>query len=37
MVPQQPKDAVKFALVLDRECARVRWLTDHPFTLTEDA
>jgi Ser/Thr protein kinase RdoA (MazF antagonist) len=37
MIPQQPKDAVKFALVLERECARVRWLTDHPFTLTEDA
>jgi Ser/Thr protein kinase RdoA (MazF antagonist) len=36
-IPQQPKDAVKFAMVLERECARVRWLTDHPFTLTEDA
>jgi Ser/Thr protein kinase RdoA (MazF antagonist) len=37
MIPQLPKDAVKFALVLERECARVRWLTDNPFTLTENA
>ncbi|WP_222267303.1 phosphotransferase [Modestobacter marinus] len=37
MIPQQAKDAVKFSLVLERECARVRWLTDNPFTLTEYA
>ncbi|WP_369132712.1 phosphotransferase [Modestobacter sp. I12A-02662] len=37
MVPQQAKDAVKFSLVLERECARVRWLADNPHTLTEDA
>ncbi len=37
MVPQQDKDAVKFSLILARECARVRWLTDNPFTLTEYA
>jgi Ser/Thr protein kinase RdoA (MazF antagonist) len=37
IIPQQPKDAVKFALVLERECARVRWLSDNPFTLTEKA
>ncbi|GAA3104305.1 hypothetical protein GCM10010464_79370 [Pseudonocardia yunnanensis] len=36
-IPQQPKDAVKFALVLERECARMRWLSDNPFTLTENA
>ncbi|MGY1633619.1 phosphotransferase [Geodermatophilus sp. SYSU D01186] len=37
MVAQQAKDAVKFAQVLERECARVRWLADNPFPLTEDA
>ncbi len=37
LVPRQPKDAENFALILQRECARVRWLTDNPFPLTEDA
>jgi hypothetical protein len=37
VVPQQAKDAVKFALVLERECARVRWLSDNPLPMTEDA
>lgn len=37
IVPRQPKDAAKFALLLERECARVRWLTDNPFPMTEDA
>ncbi|SFK58368.1 phosphotransferase [Geodermatophilus ruber] len=36
LVAQQAKDAGKFALVLERECGRLRWLTDHPFSLTED-
>ncbi len=36
IVPRQSKDAIKFALLLERECARVRWLTDNPFTMTED-
>lgn len=37
IVPRQPKDAVKFALLLERECARLRWLTNNPWTLTEEA
>jgi Ser/Thr protein kinase RdoA (MazF antagonist) len=36
IVPRQPKDAAKFALMLERECNRVRWFTDNPITLTED-
>jgi Ser/Thr protein kinase RdoA (MazF antagonist) len=37
LIPRQPKDAVKFAQLLERECGRVRLLTDNPFTITEDA
>ncbi|TLM83511.1 phosphotransferase [Pseudarthrobacter sp. NamE5] len=36
VLPRQPKDALNFALLLHRECARVRWLTDNPFPITED-
>jgi len=36
IVPRQSKDAFSFALLLKRECARVRWLTNNPFPLTEE-
>jgi Ser/Thr protein kinase RdoA (MazF antagonist) len=36
MSPRLPKDALGFALLLRRECARVRRLTDNPITVTED-
>jgi len=37
IIPRQSKDALGFALLLQRECARVRWLTGNPLTVTEDA
>lgn len=37
LIPRQPKDAIKFAYVLERERACVRSLIDNPFTMTEDA
>ena len=37
VVPPAVKDAFSFALLLQRECARVRWLTDNTFTTSEDA
>jgi Ser/Thr protein kinase RdoA (MazF antagonist) len=32
---QHPVDVTKFARGLDRECSRVRWLTEHVLTLPE--
>ena len=37
IVPRQSKDALSFSLLLQRECARVRWSTHNPFPLKEDA
>jgi Ser/Thr protein kinase RdoA (MazF antagonist) len=34
--PQQQKDVTRFPRVLERECARVRWLTDNLPTLMEN-
>ncbi|MGX1159368.1 hypothetical protein FBY31_2261 [Arthrobacter sp. SLBN-100] len=36
-VPRQSKDALSFPLLLKRECARVRWITDNPFPVKDDA
>jgi Ser/Thr protein kinase RdoA (MazF antagonist) len=33
--PQHPVDVTRFARALDRECARVRWLSDNVPTLPE--
>ncbi|TJY70460.1 hypothetical protein E4J89_07135 [Arthrobacter sp. CAU 1506] len=37
IAPRQPKDAHSFARLLKREGALVRWLTENPITLAEDA
>jgi Ser/Thr protein kinase RdoA (MazF antagonist) len=37
ITPREPSDAIKFAMILEREFNRVQWLLDHPFSLTEDS
>lgn len=37
IIPREPSDANKFARMLEREFNRVHWLTDNPFSLTEDS
>lgn len=37
IVPRQSREALGFALLLQRECARLRWITHNPFPVKEDA
>jgi homoserine kinase type II len=37
LAPQRAKDAAKFAVMLERERARLRWLDEHPLHFAEDA